>query len=108
MFRRETRVAADDETRDWVGPVLHRCPIADAVVAAIEEENPRARIVDRGAYLRVLTPERCRVTRAAIERRTGEPFRLPPDLELIMPSFKGFLEISDDEATWSFSKRARP
>ena len=94
----------DDETRDWVGPVLQRGPIADAVVAAIEEENPRTRIVDRGAYLRVLTPERCRVTRAAIERRTGEPFCLPSDLELIMSSFKGFLEISDDDATWRLSK----
>ena len=91
-----------------MGPVLQKGPVADAVVAAIEEENPGSRVVDRGAYLRVLTPERCRVTRAAIERRTGQPFRLPPDLELIMSSFKGFLEISEDEATWRSSKGGKP
>ncbi len=100
-------MAPDDETKHWVGPVLQRGPLTDAVVAAIEEENPKARVVDRGAYLRILTPEACRVTRAAIERRTGQPFRLPPDLELIMPSFKGFLEVSEDEVTWRSSREVK-
>src|SRR5689334_19144120 len=88
------------DARDWVGPVLQKGGAADAVVAAIRELNPGARVLDRGAYLRVLAHRRCRVTRDAIERRTGEPFRLPSDLELVMSSFKGQFTVSEDEAVW--------
>ena len=98
--------ATDDEaTRDWVGPVLQKGGATDAVVAAIQEQNDSVRIVDRGAYVRVLSYQRCRVTRQAIERHAGEPFHLPSDLELIMSSFKGTFDVSDDEATWKFSAR---
>jgi toluene monooxygenase system ferredoxin subunit len=93
-------VERGDEMRDWVGPVLQKGQTGDAVVAAIAEENQGARLVDRGAYVRVLCHRRCRVTRAAIERRTGAPFRLPADLELVMSSFKGRFEVSEDEAAW--------
>jgi hypothetical protein len=85
---------------EWVGPVLQRGGTADGVVAAIRELNAGARIVDRGAYVRVLAHRRCRVTREAIERHAGEPFRLPSDLELIMSSFKGRFEVSEEEAVW--------
>ena len=93
----------EDGTRDWVGPVLQKGSVTDAVVAAIREQNDAVRVVDRGAYLRVLSYRRCRVTREAIERHVGEPFHLPSDLELIMSSFKGSFDVSEDEATWKFS-----
>jgi toluene monooxygenase system ferredoxin subunit len=86
-----------------VGPVLQAGPVGAAVVAAIRALNAEARVVDRGAYLRVLCPGRCVVTRAAIEERTGAPFRLPGDLELVMSSFKGRFAVSDDEARWELS-----
>ena len=57
--------------RDWVGPVLQAGPVADAVIAAIRELNADVEVVDRGVYLRVLVPRRCRVTRAALERHRG-------------------------------------
>jgi toluene monooxygenase system ferredoxin subunit len=85
---------------DEVGPVLQSGPVADAVVAAILAENAGARVVDRGAYLRVLCPGTCVVTRAAIEARTGAAFRLPRDLELLMSSFKGRFRVTEDEARW--------
>jgi hypothetical protein len=91
----------DPEKRDWVGPVLHRGPWTDAVVECLLDANPGAVLVDRGAYLRVLAPNRCQLVRAAVERRTGQPFRLPVDLELMMPSFKGRLSFTDDAATWA-------
>jgi hypothetical protein len=84
----------------FVGPILHAVPRADAVVAAIREENPDVRVVDRGAYLRVLAPRRCHVTRAALERHTGGAFELPGDLEALMSSFKGRFEVSEGSATW--------
>jgi toluene monooxygenase system protein D len=88
------------DRRDWVGPVLQAGPIADAVVAAIRELNADVEVVDRGSYLRVLCARRCRVTRAALERHCGAAFRLPVDLESVMPSFKGRLSISEEEVRW--------
>ncbi len=61
-------------------------------------------VLDRGSYLRVLVPGRCRMTREAVERALGRPFRLPGDLERVMPSFKGRLVVGDDEVVWSFDR----
>jgi hypothetical protein len=83
--------------------VLQSGPVTEAVVAAIRAQNAGARVVDRGAYVRVLCPGRCVVTRAAIEAATGAAFRLPGDLELIMSSFKGRFAVTSDEARWELS-----
>jgi hypothetical protein len=85
---------------DRVGPVLEAGDVAQAIVDAIEEENESVTVQDRGAYWRVGVPLRCHVSRAAIERRLGRPFRLPGDLERVMPSFKGRLAIGDDAVSW--------
>src|SRR5262245_46470146 len=83
---------------ETAGPVLQAGAAADAVIAAIRELNARVEVADRGAYLRVLVPGGCRVTREAIARHRGEAFRLPGDLEQIMSSFKGWLTVNEDEA----------
>jgi hypothetical protein len=91
--------------RDHVGPVLNAGRAADAVVAAIRALNRDVEIVDRGAYVRVLVPWKCVVTRAAIEEHTRAPFVLPSDLEAIMPSFKGHLSMNAREAAWELRAR---
>ena len=83
-----------------VGPVLEAGDVADALVAAIREENPDVTVDDRGAYVRVSVPRVCRLSRQAVERRLGRAFRLPGDLERVMPSFKGRLKMDDDGASW--------
>jgi toluene monooxygenase system protein D len=85
---------------DAVGPVLESNDVARAIIAAIREANTDVQVHDRGAYLRVLVPGRCAVQRVTIERLLGRPFSLPADLELVMPSFKGTITISDDEVVW--------
>ena len=85
-----------------VGPVLTKGRRADAVIAAIRELNENIIVTDRGAYLRVSVPVACTVTRQAIERHAGEPFVFPSDLEMIMPSFKGQLALTEDVAVWTF------
>jgi hypothetical protein len=85
---------------DGVGPVLQAGPVATAVIAAIVEGHPQATLIDRGAYIRVLVPGGCRVTRASIERHHGATFLLPGDLEQIMSAFKGRLTISEEEVRW--------
>lgn len=96
------------EIRDGVGPVLEKGRTAMAIVAAIEQLNGGVTVVDRGAYIRVLVPHVCRLTRAAVEELTGEPFELPTDLEKVMPSFKGRIEASEDEVSWRFDRTVSP
>jgi MmoB/DmpM family protein len=84
-----------------VGPVLSAGALARAVVAAIREQNPAVQVLDRGAYYRVLVEGVCRVRRDSIEKFTGRSFALPSDLEAIMPSFQGFLNIDSDYVEWS-------
>jgi hypothetical protein len=90
------------EIYDRVGPVLQSGPIANAIVAAIKDLNQDVLVVDRGAYVRVLVPRNCVVTRAAIEKHLGRSFRFPGELETVMSAFKGSLQLSQDNATWRF------
>jgi hypothetical protein len=83
-----------------VGPVLLKGIVADAVCAAILRLNPDARVMDRGAYLRVGAPGRCVLTADAVADALGRPFRVPADLEAIMCSFRGELALSEEGATW--------
>ena len=86
-----------------VGPVLLPSEVGLAVLSAIRLDNLDVRVLDRGAYLRVLTQGRCVVTRQGIEAALGRPVRLPSDLELCMPSFKGRLRVDTERAVWEAS-----
>lgn len=90
----------DREAEPRVGPVLHAVPQASAVVAAIRALNDDVEVIDRSAYLRVLVPRVCRVTRDAIEQEGGAPFVLPRDLERIMSSFQGRFQVDEVRAVW--------
>jgi len=96
---------ADDkpDTYDRVGPVLQSGPVANAIIAAIKDLNQDVIVVDRGAYLRVLVPQCCVVTRMAIEKHLGRSFRFPGELEGVMSSFKGSLQLNQNDAAWRFS-----
>lgn len=83
-----------------VGPVLLPSDVGLAVLAAIRATNLDVQVQDRGAYLRVLAESRCVVTRQGIEAALGRPVRLPSDLELCMPSFKGTLRVDAERAIW--------
>jgi toluene monooxygenase system protein D len=85
---------------DGVGPVLEANETGRALIEAIRADNAEVVVIDRGAYLRVLVPRRCRLTRVAIQAKLGRAFRLPGDLELVMPSFKGAFTVTTDEAVW--------
>lgn len=93
------------EGRRRVGPVLEASAAAEPVLAALRAEHPDLECVDRGAYWRVLVEGRCHLSRARVEELTGQPFRLPADLEKVMPSFTGTLVVSDDDVYWD---EARP
>jgi hypothetical protein len=92
------------EVYDRVGPVLQSGPVANAIVAAIKDLNQDVLVIDRGAYLRVLVPLRCFVTRSAIEKHLGRAFRFPGELETVMSAFKGSLQLNQDNAAWQFGR----
>lgn len=92
------------ETYDSVGPVLQSGPVASAIIAAIKELNQDVIVVDRGAYVRVLVPQCCVVTRSAIENHLGRAFRFPGELETVMSAYKGSLQLNQDDAAWRFDQ----
>jgi hypothetical protein len=85
---------------DAVGPVLESSELGLAVLSAIQSLNEGVRVQDRGSYLRVHATRRCVVTRQAIEAALGRPVKLPGDLELAMPSFRGTLKVDAERAVW--------
>lgn len=87
-----------------VGPVLHATPFARSVIAVIEEENTHVFIQDEGAYLRVLVPRVCQLSRAGLEAATGFAIRFPGDLEVVMSSFSGVMQLTEDSAVWRLGR----
>jgi hypothetical protein len=83
-----------------VGPVLTPGPLSDAIIAAIRASHEGVKVIDRGAYLRVLVPGRCQLEVVRVEAILRGSFRLPGDLEAIMPSFRGQMIIASDQVTW--------
>ena len=91
-----------------IGPVLQATALGWAIVAAISMENERTDVCDEGAYLRVLVPDVCRVSRAEVERQYGQPVSFPGDLELAMPSFSGRVRMTENGAAWWRSSQPEP
>ena len=85
---------------EGVGPVLEAGEVAEAIVAAIREANPGVSIQNRGSYVRVTAAGRCVLERRAVERILGRPFRLPGDLEQLMPAFSGKISFTGEEVVW--------
>src|SRR6266849_3777887 len=92
------------EIYDRVGPVLQSGLVANAIIAAIKDLNEDVMVVDRGAYVRVLVPRCCVLTRSAIEKHLGRSFRFPGELEMVMSAFKGSLQMNQDDAAWRFAQ----
>ena len=87
-----------------VGPVLHAAPFARAVVSVIEEENTDVLVHDEGAYLRVLVPRVCRLSRTGLEAALGTAIRFPGELEVVLSSFTGVMELTEDGAVWRLAR----
>jgi len=85
----------------FVGPVVRGMDgeIVEALLVAIAEDNPGDELLyeDRGGYVRIHTPRRCRVTRKSLEAALGRPFRLA-ELEPSLSAFAGRMRYEADEA----------
>jgi toluene monooxygenase system protein D len=92
------------QSHNRVGPVLQAGTMANAIIAAIRDLNQDVLVVDRGAYVRVLVPQQCLVTRSAIEKHLGRSVRFPGELETVMSAFKGSLQLNQDDAAWRLQR----
>ncbi len=91
--------------KNAVGPVLRMSDDVDAIIAAIEEDNPGTEIevIDRGAYVRIQAEQRMKVTRASIERHIGRVFEMR-QLEPMMSAFAGRIDTTSDAVVWSYQR----
>ncbi len=95
--------------KNAVGPVLRMSDDIDAIIAAIEEDNPGTEIevIDRGAYVRIQAERRMKVTRASIERHIGRPFEMR-QLEPMLSAFAGRIETTSEAMLWSYKREEEP
>ena len=91
-----------------VGPVIRGADadLADAVIEAIEADNPGAdvQVEDAGGYIRISVPQRCRLSRASLENALGYSFELSR-LELSLSAFAGRMKATDDEVLWYLERQ---
>ena len=91
--------------KNAAGPVLRMSEDVEAIIAAIEDDNPGTAIevIDRGAYVRIQAEQQMKVTRASIERHIGRPFEMR-QLEPMMSAFAGRIETTSEAISWSFKR----
>jgi len=91
-----------------VGPVVRGLDanLAEAVITAIEVDNPDAdvQVDDQIGYIRIGTPNVCRMTRASLEEALGRSFRLH-ELEPQLAGFAGRMKLTDDEVVWYLERQ---
>ena len=100
-------MSGDDAARkNAVGPVLRAGEVADAVVEALQEDNPGKEftVEDRVAYVRAETEGECVVRAETVARVLGRPFKIA-ELEVNLSSFSGRIETTDDTMRFYFEKR---
>ena len=100
-------MSGDGVTRkNSVGPVLRAGEVADAVVEALQEDNPgkEFRVEDRVAYVRAETEGECVVRAETVAKVLGRPFKIA-ELEVNLTSFSGRIETTDNTMRFYFEKR---
>ena len=97
-----------DSHPKMVGPVIRGADaeLADAVIEAVEADNPDAEVVveDTGGYVRISVPQRCRLTQASLEDALGRSFPLAK-LEPSLSGFAGRMRLGDDEVIWYLERQ---
>jgi toluene monooxygenase system protein D len=95
--------------RNAVGPILRMSGDVDAIVAAIEDDNPDTdvEVTDQGAYVRIMGDGRLHVTLESIQRYAGRDFEMR-ELEGMMPAFAGRIDTKSDEIIWEYRLALEP
>ncbi len=91
--------------KNAVGPVLRMSDDVDAIIRAIEEDNPgkELEVTDRGAYVRIQAEQQLKVTRFSIEKHLGRDFEMR-QLEIMMSAFSGRILTSSEDISWQYKR----
>ncbi|WP_319446883.1 MULTISPECIES: isoprene monooxygenase effector protein [unclassified Mycobacterium] len=99
---------AMESAPDLVGPVIRAGNLAEAVIDAVEEDNPGldVLVLDREDYVRIHTLRQCRLTQSSLAKHLGQHYELSA-LEIDMPSFKGRLKTRTTEYLWFYENQGQ-
>lgn len=93
-------LAPAEVIENGVGPVLQATPLARCVIEALEEEHPDLFVEDAGAYYRVFAPNVCRLRKEVVDEIAGRDVVFPRELEVILSSFTGRMQMNQSGAVW--------
>lgn len=85
-----------DVHNKYVGLDLTAGDVTEAVVAAIQKDNPNVKVSRYPAWVKVESYEKLLILRESVEEFLGMPWN-PRDLELIVTSYYGFMTEWDDD-----------
>lgn len=100
-----SNASADPTRHNRVGPIFRTGELASVAIDALEQDNPGRtfRIDERAAYVRVETDNECVLRRSTMEELLGRPF-LMQELETVLGSFSGQIEMTQDQVRFYFEK----
>ncbi|MFN8194818.1 MAG: MmoB/DmpM family protein [Nocardioidaceae bacterium] len=91
-----------------VGPVVRGLDpaLAEAMITAIEIDNPDVDVTveDEGGYIRIVTPQFCRLTQASLADAMGRDIKLF-QIEPQLAGFAGRMKVTDDELVWFLERQ---
>lgn len=94
--------------RKLVGPLIRGMngEIADAVLIAMENDNPDIDLVysDEVGYIRINAYDRCRLTQESFQEAMGRPISLA-ELEPALSGFAGRMNVTETEIVWFLERQ---
>ena len=87
-----------------VGPALHATPFARSELLRLSRRRTRRCLSRTREPTCASWSPGCRLSRAGLEAATGFAIRFPGDLELVMSSFSGVIELTEDSAVWRLAR----
>lgn len=96
----------DAHANDFVGPIVTRGEISDAVAeaAAIDNADRELKLEENAGYVRVEARGECVIRFATVAEILGRPFCVS-DLERNMPGFSGLIRVDSDQVRFLASKK---
>lgn len=98
----------DKSANDFVGPIVTRGELSDAVLeaVAIDNQGRERRTEETSSYVRIEVRGECIVNFATVSEVLGRKFTFG-ELERNMPGFAGFIRTDQDRVRFVSSKRNR-
>lgn len=99
-------MASDRHANDFVGPIVTRGEMSDAVIEAVKIDNAEReiRIEETDSYVRIEARGLCLITFKTMSETLGRAFSFG-DLEVNMPGFGGFIRTDEDQVRFLASKK---